>query len=89
MLVHLQWSKNPKLVRETRIGITACGIKAPHEELMAFVAKCHLPGLSCAHGFRAVGCSAKPRASPQDHHHRRCQAPAGGVEGHPAMQALS
>jgi len=30
MVVHLHWSKNPKLVRETRTGITVCGIKARH-----------------------------------------------------------
>jgi hypothetical protein len=38
MVVHLHWSRNPKLVRETTLGITVCGVKAPHEQLTA-----HLP----------------------------------------------
>jgi hypothetical protein len=36
-VIHLHWSKNPKLVCETSLGITMCGIKVPREELTAFV----------------------------------------------------
>ena len=43
MVVHLHWSRNPKLVRETTLGITVCGVKAPHEQLTAHLADttCH------------------------------------------------
>jgi hypothetical protein len=37
-VVHLHWSRNPKLVRETALGITVCGVKAPHEQLTAHLA---------------------------------------------------
>jgi hypothetical protein len=35
-VVHLHWSRNPKLVRETTRGITLCGKKVVHAELTAF-----------------------------------------------------
>ena len=34
-VVHLHWSRNPKLVRETTLGITVCGAKVLHEQLTA------------------------------------------------------
>jgi hypothetical protein len=37
-VIHLHWSRNPKLVRETTLGITVCGVKAPHEQLTAHLA---------------------------------------------------
>jgi hypothetical protein len=34
-VVHLHWSRNPKLVRETTLGITVCGQKVPNGQLTA------------------------------------------------------
>ena len=49
MVVHLHWSRNPKLVRETTLGITVCGVKAPHEQLTAHLADttCPCAGAGC------------------------------------------
>jgi hypothetical protein len=37
-VMHLHWSRNPKLVRETTLGITVCGVKVPHDQLTAHLA---------------------------------------------------
>jgi hypothetical protein len=34
-VLHLHWSRNPKLVRETTLGITVCGQKVPRAQLTA------------------------------------------------------
>jgi hypothetical protein len=36
-VVHLHWSKNPKLLRETTRGIAVCGVKVARAELTAHV----------------------------------------------------
>jgi hypothetical protein len=35
-IIHLHWSRNPKLVRETTRGLTLCGKKVDHDALTAF-----------------------------------------------------
>jgi hypothetical protein len=49
-VMHLHWSRNPKLVRETTLGITVCGVKVPHDQLTA-----HLADTTCR------ACLAKSR----------------------------
>jgi hypothetical protein len=43
VIIHLHWSRNPKLVRETRIGITLCNQKVTRAELTAFDADVTCP----------------------------------------------
>ena len=43
MIIHLHWSRNPKLVRETARGITLCGKKVERAELTAFDADVTCP----------------------------------------------
>ena len=49
-VVHLHWSRNPKLVRETTLGITVCGQKVQNDQLTA-----HLADTTCR------ACLAKSR----------------------------
>ena len=35
--IHIHWSRNPRLVKETRLGITICGLKGiPRAQLTAY-----------------------------------------------------
>ena len=58
-VMHLHWSRNPKLVRETTLGITVCGVKVPHDQLTA-----HLADTTCR------ACLAKSRLDHRDKHTR-------------------
>jgi hypothetical protein len=51
--IHLHWSQNPKLLRETTRGIAVCGVKVPREELTA-----HRDDVTC----KACLAKAKTRA---------------------------
>ena len=37
-VIHPHWSRNPKLVRETTLGITVCGVKVQNDQLTAHLA---------------------------------------------------
>jgi hypothetical protein len=52
-MIHLHWSRNPKLVRETRIGITLCNQKVTHDELTAFDADVTCPQCRARAGLEA------------------------------------
>jgi hypothetical protein len=52
MLIHLHWSRNPKLVRETTRGITLCNQKVPHDELTAFDADATCPQCRARAGLK-------------------------------------
>jgi hypothetical protein len=49
-VIHLHWSRNPKLVRETFRGITVCGMKVPRDQLTA-----HLTDATCRECLEKAG----------------------------------
>jgi hypothetical protein len=53
IVVHLHWSRNPKLVRETSRGITVCGKKVERVELTAFAADVSCPQCRARAGLEA------------------------------------
>ena len=42
--IHIHWGRNPRLVKETRLGIAICGLNGiPHDQLTAHAADATCP----------------------------------------------